>query len=75
MRTGREAADLRTFEEGVLSEAAVDLEADGGWLMGWLETIRATLGLSCAAAEDDTKPIKTNAQTDRYEIFFKLFKT
>ena len=74
MRTGREAADLRTFEEGVLSEAAVDLEADGGWLMGWLETIRATLGLSCAAAVDP-RPIKTNAQTDRYEIFFKLFKT
>jgi hypothetical protein len=72
VRTGRLSADLEIgVEEGVLSVCVG--RVTGGWLMGWLEIVLMTRGRSWAeAAKADDK---SKAHSDRYEIFFKFFKT
>ena len=76
VRIGRDAGEFTGVEEeSVFVLPVLGCVAEGGWLTGWLETVLRTLWRSWAAPAD-TKPNITNiAHTDRYEIFFKFFKT
>ncbi|HMJ08033.1 MAG TPA: hypothetical protein VK468_03450, partial [Pyrinomonadaceae bacterium] len=49
--------------------------AEGGSLIGRLEIVFTILWRSCADPIETKPKLIKNAQTDRYEIFFKLFKT
>lgn len=44
-------------------------------MVGWLEIVLMILCLSWADAADVKPTLTKNANTDRYEILFKLFKT
>jgi hypothetical protein len=46
-----------------------------GWFNGRLETGFTTRGLSWAAVVETVNMTANERQTDRYEIFFKKFKT
>jgi hypothetical protein len=46
-----------------------------GAFIGWLDTVLTTLSRSCAIAEVAANNRENERQTDRYEIFFKKFKT
>jgi hypothetical protein len=76
VRTGRDMTESWVDEaesDFDLSFGAVD--AEGGAFIGRLEIVFVIRWRSCAA-ESDTNPILTKkAQTNRYEIPFKLFKT
>jgi hypothetical protein len=61
--------EVRDF---VLSVGAVGI---GGWLIGRLEIDLTSLGLSWARPVTAKKEHTNSAQNDRYEIFFKFFKT
>ena len=46
-----------------------------GWFTGRLEIVRTTLSLSCAEASNAKPPAKNTIAANRYQIFFKSFKT
>jgi hypothetical protein len=46
-----------------------------GALIGWLDTVLTTLSRSCARVAVAANNRENERQTDRYEIFFKKFKT
>jgi hypothetical protein len=70
---GRLSAVLETGEEAVFSVCVGRVA--GGWLIGRLDIVLMTRGRSWAEAAV-TKAVETKkAQNDRYEIFFKFFKT
>jgi hypothetical protein len=56
----------------VLSAVSAGL---GGWLMGRLEVDLTIRGRSCDEPVELKAKVTNSAQTKRYEIFFKLFKT
>lgn len=65
----------RDWIEGDTSSGLTAVEGLGGWLVGRLVVVFTTLSLSWADAST-VKPTKTKtAAANRYEIFFKLFKT
>lgn len=72
--TGREDDVVRVVEavEGRVSGLAVRA---GGWFIGWLETVLTTLWRSCPAAVAAKKVRNKKQHSERYSIFFKLFKT
>ena len=75
VRTGRVLGAFEAIEEErgfVLS--VVDV-ATGGWFVGRLEIVFTTRCLSWAAPVGAKTKLMNNAQNDRYEIFFKFFKT
>ena len=67
--------------EGVEEERVCTLFAGswlipGGWFSGWLDIDLTTLGRSWAeVVSTPAINIKSNSNANRYEIFFKLFKT
>lgn len=63
--------------EGLEDESDLVLSVDvcGGWLVGWLEVVIMTLCRSWADTAELKPTLTKNANTDRYEILFKLFKT
>jgi hypothetical protein len=63
---------IEEVSDFVLSAASA---AVGGWFMGRLEIDLVTRGLSCAKPVEVKTNVINNAQNDRYEIFFKFFKT
>jgi hypothetical protein len=74
VRTGRFAGAFEGVEE--VSDFVLSVVVGiGGWFVGWLETVFTTRCRSCAAPAGTKTKLINNAQNDRYEIFFKLFKT
>jgi len=72
---GRAAGVFEGVEELSDFVLSVVTEGMGGWFIGRLETDLMTRCLSWAVpAETKTKPTN-NTHDDRYEIFFKFFKT
>jgi len=60
------------------TEVEVDLSVaagDGGWFTGRLEIVRTTRSLSCAEASIVKPAAKNTNAANRYQIFFKSFKT
>ena len=75
VRTGRVVGAFEGTEEVKDFVLSVVTAAAGGWFIGRLEIDFTTRCLSCAAPVETKTKLINNAQNDRYEIFFKLFKT
>jgi hypothetical protein len=74
VRTGRFAGAFEGIEE--VSDFVLSVVVGrAGWFVGRLETVFTTRCRSCAAPDGTKTKLINNAQNDRYEIFFKLFKT
>ena len=75
MSTGRAEGTFEGIEEVSDFVLSVVVDGIGGWFVGRLE-IDFTIRCRSWAEPDETKtkPMKS-AQNDRYEIFFKFFKT
>lgn len=75
VRTGRVDGAFEGTEEVRDLVLSVVTAAAGGWFVGRLEIDFTTRCLSWAAPVETKTKLINNAQNDRYEIFFKLFKT
>ena len=74
VRTGRVDDVVRVVEAVEGRVLGLDVRA-GGWFIGWLETVLTTLWRSCPAAVAANKVRNKKQHSERYSIFFKLFKT
>jgi hypothetical protein len=72
---GRVAGAFEGIEEVKDLVLSVVTAAVGGWFVGRLEIVFTIRCLSCAAPLETKTKLINNAQNDRYEIFFKFFKT
>lgn len=75
VRLGRVVGAFEGIEEVSDFVLSVASAAVGGWLMGRLEIDLVIRGLSCARPAVAKTKVNNSAQNDRYEIFFKFFKT
>jgi hypothetical protein len=72
---GRDVGAFEGIDEEsdfVLSAVSAGL---GGWLIGRLDVDLTIRGRSCDEPVELNAKVTKNAQSKRYEIFFKLFKT
>ncbi|PYT01838.1 MAG: hypothetical protein DMF63_03100 [Acidobacteria bacterium] len=75
IRVGRVVGAFTGSEEVSDFVLSIVSAALGGWFRGLLEVDFTIRGLSWAEVAAAKTKLINSAQTDRYEIFFKLFKT